>query len=53
MMLFYFIIFLLIDISNCSDSVKSIKAYEFTANNITSNYNDWDSDLAIMFYAPW
>jgi thiol-disulfide isomerase/thioredoxin len=28
-------------------------AVEITHANITSNYADWDSDMAIVFYAPW
>ena len=26
---------------------------EFTAGNITANLKEWESDVAIMFYAPW
>lgn len=26
---------------------------ELTAGNLTSNFNDWEYDVAIMFYAPW
>jgi hypothetical protein len=39
--------------NNNNDNSKVKKASELTAYNITSNYNDWESDLAIMFYAPW
>ena len=39
--------------SNNSNNYKVKKASELIAYNITSNYNDWESDLAIMFYAPW
>jgi len=53
MILSLLVLLLLTANSNGSDSVKVRKAYEFTANNITANYKDWDSDLAIMFYAPW
>ena len=28
-------------------------AVEITYANMTANYEDWDKDLAIMFYAPW
>ena len=39
--------------SNNNNNYKVKKASELIAYNITSNYNDWESDLAIMFYAPW
>ena len=26
---------------------------EFTHENVTSNIEEWDKDLVIMFYAPW
>lgn len=26
---------------------------EISYTNLTANYNDWDTDMAIMFYAPW
>ena len=39
--------------SNNNNNHKVKKASELIAYNITSNYNDWESDLAIMFYAPW
>ena len=47
------VLLLFIEVSSSSSNVKIKKAYEFTANNITTNYDDWESDLAIMFYAPW
>ena len=28
-------------------------AVELTYANLTSNLEDWDTDLAVMFYAPW
>jgi thiol-disulfide isomerase/thioredoxin len=28
-------------------------AVELDTANLTSNFRDWDTDLAIMFYAPW
>lgn len=28
-------------------------AVEITHANITSNFADWDTDMAIVFYAPW
>jgi len=28
-------------------------AVEISYNNFTSNYKDWDTDMAIMFYTPW
>ena len=40
--------------TNDNNNINKVKkASELTAYNITSNYNDWDNDLAIMFYAPW
>ena len=26
---------------------------EITHANMTANYEDWDTDMAVMFYAPW
>lgn len=28
-------------------------AVELTYSNFTTNYKDWDTDMAIMFYVPW
>ena len=44
-----------IKLINCQQ-YKSNKQYylqEFTANNITNNFQLWNNDMAIMFYAPW
>lgn len=31
----------------------SLKAVELSSYNLTANMNDWEMDIAIMFYAPW
>lgn len=28
-------------------------AVEISHANMTANYEDWDADMAVMFYAPW
>lgn len=44
-------------IASSKDSVSSsstpVYTKEFTAYNLTSALQEWDTDLAIMFYAPW
>lgn len=53
---------LLISCATCLTSTRSkltkstqpdSKLVEFTVGNITLNLVDWESDLAVMFYAPW
>lgn len=32
---------------------RSVNAVEITAYNLTSNLQEWEHDVAVMFYAPW
>lgn len=36
-----------------TDEYVSKAVVEFTSANITQNLKEWESDLVIMFYAPW
>eukprot|EP00607_Mallomonas_marina_P007042 CAMPEP_0182436618 /NCGR_PEP_ID=MMETSP1167-20130531/82501_1 /TAXON_ID=2988 /ORGANISM="Mallomonas Sp, Strain CCMP3275" /LENGTH=301 /DNA_ID=CAMNT_0024628961 /DNA_START=58 /DNA_END=963 /DNA_ORIENTATION=- len=51
------LLFIFVGISSYGDAASKrgneVYMQEFTAQNITSNLDDWDTDLAIVFYAPW
>jgi thiol-disulfide isomerase/thioredoxin len=48
------VVLLLVYSTNAARSKKVVKnAVELVYSNITSNLEDWDHDLAIMFHVPW
>ena len=50
----YFITFYLFSLIATSLKQRSRKSLvELTAGNLTSNFQDWEYDVAIVYYAPW